>query len=156
MVFWLDKEEPKDIFADLGADTSVVITKKPSSGDGQVRSNDECEFLAATENCTVRYAKPNELFLDIDTAAAYDHFLTKWDLFERYYPESTYTASPSKSGLPKQHIVVTLKAELPLITRIALQACLGSDSVRELISLQRAARDEPNVVIFFEKRVETT
>jgi hypothetical protein len=39
-----------------------------------------------------------------------------------------------------------------LFVDIALQACLGSDLTRELLSVKRAGDGEENVVVFFEKK----
>jgi hypothetical protein len=49
-------------------------------------------------------------------------------------------------------VVVELGREYPEIVRIAMQACLGSDPTRELLSVRRSRDEEENVVIFFEKR----
>jgi len=53
---------------------------------------------------------------------------------------------PSKSGLPHRHVVVRTEYVLSVEARIALQAIVGSDPMRELMSLARARNGigEPN------------
>jgi len=60
---------------------------------------------------------------------------------------------PRSSEKPhRYHAVVTLKKEtVDAKTRILYQAVLGSDPVREVLSLLRLERDDPMPTIFFER-----
>lgn len=44
---------------------------------------------------------------------------------------------PSRSGLPHRHVILRANCDLSPAERIALQACLGSDLVREFLSFLR-------------------
>ena len=78
----------------------------------------------------------NELFLDIDTDEDYKIFLFHRTLLgERFFAYPEYECIPSSSGLPHRHIIVTLPFKVTQDQRIALQAALGSDRKRELLSI---------------------
>ena len=95
----------------------------------------------------------NELFIDIDSEEQMKIFTSR--LTERVRKEIgvvEWTANPSKSGLPKRHITVTLdKGWLPL-ERVFLQLYLGSDPTREYLSLFRIINGDPEPTLFFEKK----
>ena len=84
---------------------------------------------------------PNELFLDIDDAeslAMYEARIV--DLREHY--EVVETKRTTSNG-GNTHIYLALRDDdgwvpLDAVTRIALQACLGSDRQHELLSLMTA------------------
>ena len=57
---------------------------------------------------------------------------------------------PSKSGLPKRHIPVTLPFDVDAVTRILLQACLGSDGRRELFGWIRYIAGDNTPSMFLE------
>jgi hypothetical protein len=54
-------------------------------------------------------------------------------ILNRFVPIRDIRIEPSRSGLPKRHITVTLVDPVSQIERLALQAMLGSDRVRELL-----------------------
>lgn len=65
--------------------------------------------------------------------------------FDRFMGESNLvyrqTSTVSKSG--NSHVYVLVDKRLPEITRIALQACFGSDRTRETFGMVRALRCRP-------------
>ena len=73
-------------------------------------------------------------------------------LLKKHFWFTGETTTPSGSGLPHRHVIITLGKPMDLLARIALQACMGSDPTRELLSVRRALDKEENVVIFFEKK----
>ena len=78
----------------------------------------------------------NELFLDIDTDADYNLFLFHLAILgERFYENIEFESLTSSSGLPHRHIIVKLPFDVTTEQRIALQAALGSDRKRELLSI---------------------
>ncbi len=109
---------------------------------------------AARLGLTIRYPKENELFLDIDSEEDFTRFLELFTvLIQNSAPGHNYDAWPSKSGLPKRHVVVTLPH--PVVNemgRVTLQAILGSDRKRELLSWLAITKDlNPEPTLFFEK-----
>jgi len=90
------------------------------------------------------------LQLDFDSEAAYEEFLESrlpkllnlYDVKRVYWTES---ASGNK------HVYVVLPFESTPIERIALQAVLGSDPIRELLSIRREDEGADNPSLFFEK-----
>jgi len=103
------------------------------------------EFLAKCEqdNLEVVYPEANQVQIDIDSEEAYNLFFRTMGTLGGYCRSEYGNApgikeSPSKSGLPNRHITVTLPFKIKDdLERIALQAVLGSDPVRELMGILR-------------------
>jgi hypothetical protein len=109
-----------------------------------------CLDSAASQGLKVRFPEPNELFIDIDSEEDWTRFGELSTILNCYTPINLNWA-PSKSGMPKRHVVVTLmsgKTFTPL-ERIAFQACLGSDRKHELLSLL-AVPTNPKPTCFYE------
>lgn len=124
-----------------------------SSDDGKIRDNKQCAEWANKLGCDVVMAADNQLFIDIDTEEQFEIYKKQIRLLRRhFYKILSVTVCPSKTGLPHRHITVTLDRKYPEMTRIALQAALGSDPTRELISIKRSLGGQDNVVVFFEKK----
>lgn len=115
-----------------------------------IRTDEEFSALAASLGCSFRVATSLELFIDIDTLEGLKMFNGLYPIVHKELGGHLMSITPSKSGPPHSHIVVTLKDPLPLLARIALQAALGSDPKREILATIRALRGEENVVVFFE------
>jgi hypothetical protein len=122
-----------------------------SADVGKVR-REHAEEQAKERGCVIVEPKPNELFLDIDSAEEMAYFekqirrvAVRWKL--------TWTASESPSGkMGRYHVYVTFfDRELDHWQRIALQAVLGSDRIRELISVHRLLDGDAAPTLFFEK-----
>jgi hypothetical protein len=97
--------------------------------------------------------KDNELLIDIDSDAAEQLFHKQLTKVNEYVGVSTWTATPSKSGEPeRKHIIVQLQRSIAQIERIVLQAVLGSDLRRELLSYCRWTIGDPQPTLFFEKQ----
>lgn len=98
------------------------------------------------------FPKDNELQLDIDDDAAYAAFERVYELLnDMSRGLCSYTSTPSKSGLPKRHVTVTLPFEVDAAARITLQACLGSDGKRELLGWRRLLAGDLTPTLFIEK-----
>jgi hypothetical protein len=139
-------------FDDLfGTIDQTVGCPDASSGDGIMRTNEQMKEFADQCGCTYREAKDNELFIDLDTEHAYRLYKMVLPLLAKHFPFKDQKITPSKQGLPHRHVVITLSQDYSVITRIGLQASLGSDPLRELLSLRRVENGEENVVVFFEK-----
>lgn len=94
--------------------------------------------------------KPDEVFVDLDGEAALDEFLCRWNNFIAVYPLSTVQFTTSKSG--NYHAYVRVPDLSPLRTeeRIAMQAALGSDPLREMIALEHHRDGYEYPCVFFE------
>ena len=94
----------------------------------------------------------NELFIDIDSSEQYDRFNTAAArLSTELEGDIKVSVKPSKSGLPKRHAIVTLPFEVEHEMRIALQAVMGSDPVREMLSIFRLWQGDPCPTLFADK-----
>ncbi len=144
-------EEFEDLFGSVDL-AALPLVPDASSGDGIIRTSEQCREWAETLNCDLREAKANELFVDIDSEHQFGIFCVNVAVLKKHWKVVTWISSPSKQGLPHRHVVVRMAEDLDLLTRIALQAALGSDPMRELLSIRRALNGEENVVIFFEPR----
>ena len=93
--------------------------------------------------------KDNELILDIDTEEQISNSIEAMQSFDDLISFSaTY---PSKSGEPNHyHVYITLYSPLSIIERIAFQAILGSDRLRELNAFRRYMLKDPEPILAFE------
>lgn len=83
----------------------------------------------------IHLPSPNELQLDIDYESQYNIYRKLIWILEREYGNCPTVVTVSKNG--GLHIYITLPFEVNDYERIAYQAALGSDPVRELLSLVR-------------------
>lgn len=96
----------------------------------------------------------NELFIDIDDKYSLARFYAAWPLISEEFPGS-FIMHPSPSGEPhKQHIIVTLTKDVDTLTRLALQAILGSDPKREALGILRMLRGTGDESVLY-RRPET-
>jgi hypothetical protein len=107
------------------------------------------EMKAEEKGCVVEFADDSTLQLDIDSDVAFNTFveqiimlndlgIVKWN---------GYNVRTSLSG--NRHITVALLSPLPIETRILLQACLGSDRKRELLSYAGVLKGQEHPVLLF-------
>lgn len=107
---------------------------------GFTRSRPEIEAVAVAKGCRVVDPGPRELFLDIDSEESAERTRRLLSCFYDHEPHSCVW-SQSPSGEPGHwHVVVTLERDVrDMAERLLLQACLGSDPMRELLSWRRLA-----------------
>lgn len=128
---------------------------EPYDGQGLLRETyEEAVAIAAAKGCVVRVPGPRELFIDIDSEEANNTF----DRLRKACPSGliqSVSRAPSPSGRPGHyHIVATLERDVEDdCERVMLQALLGSDPMRELLSWRRIQNgsDSAAVSLFFEK-----
>lgn len=100
-------------------------------------------------NLCVIEAGPHDVFLDLDTQEAFDGMWPRLRLLrERGLKIMLWHIRPSKSGLPKRHVYLKVPHVLNEYERIALQAVLGSDPVRETLAMARVGSEWPSSVFF--------
>lgn len=97
---------------------------------------------------------PRELFVDIDSVDQLKMFFDRIEKLKAQFEEGhvNYVIRSSRSGGDRFHIVVTLPLPLQPFERIAYQAILGSDPVRELLSIARINYGCEHPTIFFEDK----
>lgn len=105
---------------------------------------------AQKSNLMAVLPKRNELQIDLDSEQAYAQFLRAFSVMSRYRSLEIVSLQWSKSGAPHRHIYIKT-TRVSDKTRVALQAMLGSDVVRENLSMQRIACKMKNPTVFFEK-----
>ncbi len=106
--------------------------------------------VAKEKGLVVKIPTDRELFLDLDSRADFEHFQKTIATVPNV---KGWVRTPSKSGYPKCHVVVTLTE--PVLNnehRILLQACLGSDRLHELLCFLASRQGNPCPSVLFEKR----
>jgi hypothetical protein len=78
------------------------------------------------------------------------------DVMIKHFNAQVIKSTPSRSGLPKRHLIVRLNRPVSNAERIALQAALGSDPVREILGIVRVQHNDPHPTLFLESKVTVT
>ncbi len=104
---------------------------------------------AADNNLYVVVPTKTSIQVDIDGPEEQARFDDAVIILRRHFSIVSERTTISKSG--KKHIHIDLGRELTDTERIAIQAALGSDGRRELLSILRVWKGEPHPSIFFEK-----
>lgn len=119
-------------------------------------------FIAKWEadGFVVTYPADNELQIDIDSASDMARHEKSWTCLIRnidreagkspFMTEEHRRITPSRSGGDKRHIRIALPFPLTPLERIAFQAALGSDPVRELLSIFRLRMGDQNPSLLLE------
>jgi hypothetical protein len=105
-------------------------------------------------NLDVVFPTDYELQLDIDDDRAFSIFQELKTIVDKYYVILNEKVTPSRSGLPKRHVTLKLATKVTPLERIALQTCLGSDRVRELLGVIQVLLKDPHPTLFLEKKAE--
>jgi hypothetical protein len=99
-----------------------------------------------------RPARDNELQLDIDSARQ----LKQAKRMIAMLQDSAHVKIIRQHIRPSKkkshwHVSIFVAKKLPVIERIALQAILGSDPIREMMNWGRVKNDDPYPILFIEK-----
>ena len=123
----------------------------PSDFGGSLCS-DSAYRQAEQEGKVVVLPKGNELFIDVDSEAHEQLFHANLTKINEHVGVKGWVSNTSPSGYPqRKHIVVELSRDVIPLERILIQAVLGSDLRRELLSYCRWTLNDPNPTLFFEK-----
>lgn len=96
-----------------------------------------CEEVAAKRGLDVVYPEHDQLQLDLDTEAQWEEFNRRLPFFQ-FGEFLRIEVKPSASGLPNRHVTLTFPGHtFKMWERIALQAALNSDPIREFLSARR-------------------
>ncbi len=99
---------------------------------------------------TVVFPNENTLQLDIDSSEAFELYKGRFEKLKQWYRVKKVKIITSKSGGNCKHVYIELAESLSDLERIFLQLLLGSDYMRELLSLQRIRMGDPHPTLFFE------
>jgi hypothetical protein len=122
-----------------------------SADIGKIR-REVAEEQAKAKGCIIVEPKPSELFIDIDSEQDLAYFKKQIVRIELRMP-CVWRVQPSPSAKAgRYHVYVDFHPRaLDPWQRIAMQAVLGSDRIRELISVQRLLDGDAAPTLFFEK-----
>ena len=110
---------------------------------------------AEKKNLDVVYPNPDQLQIDIDTEHAFQVYLHVKQILDNHYGIKKEEIHFSRSGAPKRHITVTLYQDVDPMERIALQACLGSDRIRELLGVVMLKGGDKTPTLFLEAKKDS-
>lgn len=120
-------------------------------------SHDYAVKKARERNCTIEYADDQTLQLDLDSKEAIATFQSQLRMLKELniinYMESNFRLDLSRSG--NLHVTIKLTRPLDVQLRIMLQALLGSDLKREMLSLARVVRGQPHPILLFRPALDT-
>jgi len=93
--------------------------------------------------------EPNEIQIDIDSRYQERIFREQLEILHREFGDLEVIETESKGGPPGKHFRIFFVRELSALERIAYQAALGSDPMRELLSIFRLERGdtEPSLLV---------
>lgn len=134
------------------AETPEYIKAKTKETVAICCSYPEAVKRAEEKGLVVRHPKANELFLDIDTPEQFAVFTRNVEVLKKFKPVKAVIDDPSSSGAPgRRHVTVVLEEDITKVERVAFQAALGSDPMREMLSLARIAVNDAHPTLFFER-----
>jgi hypothetical protein len=105
----------------------------------------------AAEGFVIMVPENDELMLDIDAEEDFVFFGRAILRLIEEFPSVSFRVNFSKSGKPHRHVVVKMPFPLDAVQRIAFQAVLGSDRVREMLSLLRYHNGDPCPTLLAER-----
>lgn len=95
-------------------------------------------------------ALADELQIDLDTEERIEYFWRAWMFLQRRRWARRWSLRTTVSKSAHVHVYIHMDAPLSHETRIALQAALGSDPMRELQSLCRVWAEAPHPILLHE------
>lgn len=92
----------------------------------------------------------NSLALDLDTDDQFAVYQRNFEVFKRHSEDLVAEVFETASKSNHRHIYIKLKRALPMHQRLALQAALGSDPMKELLGNLRTELGEGTPIAMFE------
>lgn len=108
----------------------------------------DLQALAASHNCDLIVADDNTLLVDLDNADSKNTFQSNLPIVKQKYSVVNIERWPSKSRRG-EHVMLKLSEPVDVVTRLLLQATLGSDLKRELLGLYLVKRNHPTPSVLF-------
>jgi hypothetical protein len=113
----------------------------------------QVESYAKEHNLEIVEPKTNELQLDIDSKDFPKIYFSNLKLLKDLMVIKSIRQTESKSG--NIHVYIELEDDISKTERIALQACLGSDLKRELLTLFNLRNESnPRPQFFYERKLK--
>jgi hypothetical protein len=112
-----------------------------------LRTVEEAKEEGTKEGFFIVQSTPTSILLDLDTAEALELYEEQLPRIQLYMEITELERWHSKSK--NWHVLLTLKKPMEFHKRIALQACLGSDLKKELISIINAALGQVEPSLLF-------
>jgi hypothetical protein len=106
-----------------------------SGSDLELENFTESAEQAKVDGFEVLVAQQDELFFDLDTEDAMTTFDARLDKLIAVFTPNNIRRWRSKSG-QGWHVTLTIKG-LSLAEKVAIQACMGSDPLKELLTIAR-------------------
>lgn len=134
---------------------SIWEDKKPVTADSyDLCSVEESIKKAEHFDCDVIRSDEYHLLLDLDSKEQQKHFdkMLKSGALQKFFPCKVVDFWQSKSGKGHKHVVLKLEKPLHPLQRLVLQAALGSDPNREILTLQRVLRGEEEPSLLYKPR----
>lgn len=119
---------------------------------GQTRKDYYAEL--ESKGMVVVTPKPNQIFIDIDTEEQYNRYNVMFGIVSKNIASvfKVYD-EPSPSNKPfHRHIIIELPFDVSEMERLVYQAVLGSDSIKEFLSLLRIYAGELPATLLAEKK----
>lgn len=117
----------------------------------------EVNSMAVAEKCEregliLSLPAANELQLDLDDEGSHERFMLSWEILARELglDPTGYRMTKSRRKERGLHVRIELPFDVTPWQRIALQAALGSDPVREVLSCIRLMAGDPNPTLLIE------
>lgn len=136
--------------------TAPAMPIPPAPGEGEYvpGRNDDPFEAAARKGLAVVIPSPWELFVDLDTEEQRQKFNLCLPVLQAsgiVTIQDPYSEAPSPSGRPF-HVHIRVKATRPVteFERLAFQAMLGSDPMREALGYRRLQIGCSPTTVFFE------
>jgi hypothetical protein len=130
------------------SDLEIVIGYDPGGKPNSKRAED----LAAKENLTVVYPGDDEVLIDIDNDHSFQVYLKHRDVIAKHLGILSENVQPSRNKKEGLHVTLKMKSPVTELERIAIQACLGSDRMREVLGFIQYKNGDPHPTLFLEKK----
>ena len=110
------------------------------------------EDLAVKENLTVVYPGDDEVLIDIDNEHSFQVYMKHMQVISKHLGILSENVQPSRNKKEGRHVTLRMKSPVTELERIAIQACLGSDRMRETLGFIQYKNGDPHPTLFLEKK----
>ena len=119
----------------------------------KITEEPEEEEMSKMESDLTSYDQNTDL--ELKEIHSFMLFMKQIEIVKKYVGTNGSKVTESRHGLPGRHIVVTLDHDITETERLLLQACLGSDCVRELLGYVQMKNGDAHPTLFLESKADT-